>query len=247
MVQIVSSPLPEPQPQRRAAKRTNADLGAVFGSLGEDMLMGDRTARPMGDAGPPAMPSALSAAPGGSGSSGPVKLASPEIAALLDRTAAEYGLDPKAFARIAHIESGGDPRAVTGSYQGLFQLGPSEWSRYGGGGNVFDAQSNARAAAAKMRDESNTFTTRYGRAPSADELYMVHQQGAGGYAAHSANPDAPAWQNMASTGEGRQKGSGWARQAIWGNVPTQYRSQFGNVDNITSRQFMDMWRRKVGM
>jgi hypothetical protein len=156
---------------------------------------------------------------------------------MLERTAAEYGLDPKVFARIAHIESGGDPNAVTGSYQGLFQLR----------GGSFNPEENARAAGAKLSAESRAFAAKYGRSPTPFELYMVLQQGDGGYAAHSANPDAPAWQNMGNTAEGRQKGPGWARQAVWGNVPTQYRARFGNVDNITSRQFLDMWREKFGM
>jgi hypothetical protein len=78
------------------------------------------------------------------------------------------------------------------------------------------------------------------------EQYLVHQQGVGGATAHLSNPDQPAWQSMLSTGEGRQKGEGWARKAIWGNVPDQYKAQFGSVDNITSGQFADMWRDRFG-
>jgi Transglycosylase SLT domain len=158
--------------------------------------------------------------------------------------AAANGIDPDVFARFAHIESGGNPNARTGSYQGLFQLGPDEWRRYGSG-NIYNATDNANAAARKMAAEGAQFQENYGRAPTPTDLYLIHQQGQAGYGAHMANPDAPAWQNMAATGEGLKKGSGWARQAIWGNIPDSYKRQFGNVDNVSSQDFINMWRNKV--
>lgn len=224
MVQVLGTqPRNYALPARKSASAASQPLGDVLASLGPKALG-------MNSAAPPSAPPSVLAQPAAGAPA-------PDTDGLLSRTATEYGLDPKVFARIAQIESGGNPNAATGSYRGLFQLR----------GGSFDPAENARAAAAKLADESRAFATNYGRPPDPTELYMVHQQGAGGYAAHAANPDAPAWQNMGSTAEGRQKGPGWARQAIWGNVPAQYRSQFGNVDNITSRQFMDMWRRKFGM
>ena len=169
------------------------------------------------------------------------------VSDIISQTASQYGIDPNYFARVAHIESSGNPNAVTGSYKGLFQIGPDEWQKYGGGGNVFDPAANARAAAVKMAEERDAFTAKYGRQPTSTEAYMMHQQGFGGLGAHMANPSAPAWQNMASTAEGRAKGPQWARSAIWGNVPTQYRNQYGGVDNITSQQFLDLWRQKLGL
>ncbi len=223
MVQLLSTPPTRPTLPQRAKP---APLGDAFASLGE-RVFGDMTA--------PAQPSAPpAAAPIGASIGVAPSAGAPSD--LLARTAAEYGLDPKTFTRIAQIESGGNPNAVTGSYRGLFQLRDGS----------FDPMENARAAGAKLAEESRAFAAQYGRPPAPYELYMVHQQGAGGYAAHAANPDAPAWQNMGGTAEGRQKGPGWARQAIWGNVPTQFRAQFGDVNNITSRQFLDMWRRKFG-
>jgi hypothetical protein len=50
---------------------------------------------------------------------------------------------------------------------------------------------------------------------------------------------------MASTGEGQQKGPGWAKAAIWGNIPDYLKPQFGNVNNVTSADFINMWRSKV--
>ena len=140
--------------------------------------------------------------------------------------------------RYVHIESGGNPNARTGSYSGLLQMGPDEIRRYGGSG---------LAQGAKMyADRANWFQGQYGRPPSPTELYLINQQGEGGVAKHMANPGAPAWQNMASTAEGQQKGEAWAKRAIWGNVPDDIKKQFpGGVDSLTSQQFMDIWKNKV--
>jgi hypothetical protein len=50
---------------------------------------------------------------------------------------------------------------------------------------------------------------------------------------------------MFKTGEGQQKGAGWAKKAIWGNVPDDMKSQFGSVDNVTSQDFLNLWQHKV--
>lgn len=156
-----------------------------------------------------------------------------------------FGVDPNLLRTFARIESGGRPNARTGSYKGLFQLSNSEFGKYGGG-NIYDPVANSNAAAQKLAGEAQGFKAKYGREPQPSDLYMIHQQGAGGYGAHVANPSAPAWQNMASTAEGRQKGAGWARQAIWGNVPSDVRAQYpGGVDSLTSQQFLDLWAQKV--
>jgi len=155
-----------------------------------------------------------------------------------------YDLDPAVLRRIIAIESGGDPNARTGSYKGLFQLSNDEFNRYGGG-NIYDAQDNTDAALRKLSAERDWFAQNYGRNPSATDLYLMHQQGQGGYAMHLANPDSPAWQNMLATAEGRQKGPNWAKQAIWGNIPDNLKDQYGDVNNVSSQDFMDLWRNKV--
>jgi hypothetical protein len=163
---------------------------------------------------------------------------------LLGQAAASSGIDADYLARVMRIESGGNPNARTGSYRGLFQLSPSEFNKYGGG-NIYNAADNARAFANKQAQENAAFRARYGRDPTPGESYLIHQQGAGGYHAHVSSPNELAWRNMATTAEGQQKGAGWARQAIWGNVPDNLKRQYGSVDNITSQQFMDLWRNKV--
>lgn len=159
--------------------------------------------------------------------------------------AERHGVDPSLLRSFVAIESGGNPSNVTGSYRGLMQLSPQEFARYGGRGDIHDPEANAVAGAAKIAAESAAFQQKYGRTPTAADIYLIHQQGEGGAAAHWANPEAPAWQNMLSTGEGKQKGEGWARQAIWGNLPDAEKRRFGSVDNVTSKDFTDFWNSRV--
>ena len=165
---------------------------------------------------------------------------------VIAATAAQVGVDPERMKVKASIESSGNPRAQTGKYKGLFQLSDAEFVKWGpAGGNIFDAHDNAFAAARKTLAEGASFTKANGRPPTLTEEYMMHQQGVGGAAAHYAHPDAPAWQNMLSTGEGREKGEAWAKKAIWGNVPDKMKARFGSVENISSRDFIHMWDQKV--
>lgn len=164
---------------------------------------------------------------------------------FIDRHAARAGVDPQVMRRIMQIESGGDPRNTTGSYRGLFQMSWPEFKKHGGQGDIYAPEPNVAAAANKIASESRAFKERTGRAPTPTEIYMIHQQGEGGAAAHAANPNAPAWQNMYSTGEGRSKGEGWAKKAIWGNIPDDLKKRFGSVENVTSGDFMALWKAKL--
>jgi hypothetical protein len=164
---------------------------------------------------------------------------------LFDEAAKQHGLEPDWLSTFARIESGYNPRVRTGSYKGLFQLSDGEFGKHGGQGDIYDPRSNTFAAAAKLRRERDAFEAKYGRKPTAADIYLIHQQGEGGAAAHWSNPNLPAWQNMYSTAEGRQKGPGWAKQAIWGNVPDDVKARYGSVDNLTSRDFVDLWTQKV--
>jgi hypothetical protein len=171
---------------------------------------------------------------------------SPQLEGAIQRASVGYSMPQSTLRAFAAIESGGNSRARTGSYYGVYQLSHSEFRKYGGRGYILDPKANTDVAARKLRLESDAFSLRYGRAPTATELYLIHQQGVSGAAMHMPNPDVPAWLNMYLTDEGRRKGPGWARLAIWGNVPADQRAQFpGGVDRITSRQFMDMWATKM--
>jgi hypothetical protein len=173
----------------------------------------------------------------------------PQVAGndAIARAARGEGVSEQTMRVFAKIESGGDPSARTGSYKGLYQLSDSEFAKYGGApGKILDADENSRAAARKLKAEASAFRSKHGRDPTAFDLYLIHQQGEGGAEAHMTNPGRLAWQNMASTKEGRQKGAAWAKKAIWGNIPDDMKDLFpGGVDSVTSEQFMNVWRSKV--
>src|SRR6266699_1330859 len=141
---------------------------------------------------------------------------SPNVSEAITTAATQAGLDPALMLRIATIVSGGNPNAKKGSYQGLCQLSDDEFKKYGGG-DIYNTVDNANAAARKIAAESNRFQAQYGRTPTPTDIYLIHNQGPAGYAAHLANPDSPAWQNMAGTGEGKKKGDDWAHETIAGN------------------------------
>ena len=168
----------------------------------------------------------------------------PDVDKAIDDAVDLHGADRSYLRTVARIESGGDPKKQTGSYKGIFQLSDDEFRRYGGTGDIFDPFENAKAAALKARTEAAAYEKRHGRSPLPDELYLTHQQGEGGLDGHLRNPDAPAWENMYRTAEGRQKGPAWAKQAVWGNIPQEERKRFGSVDNVTSRDFTDVWSRR---
>ena len=171
-----------------------------------------------------------------------------QVEAAIEKAAAKHGVDPLLMKTFAQIESSMKPSQRTGSYKGLFQLSDSEFKKYGGG-NIYNANDNANAAAAKFKAEINQFKSKYGRTPDATDLYMIHQQGQAGYAAHMKNPDRLAWKNVRPYYKSDQV----AKKAIWGNVPSTvkgtqqpfHKGMFGSVEKMTSRDFVEGWRRRI--
>jgi hypothetical protein len=176
----------------------------------------------------------------------PTKLRDRGLQAQIEAEATRQGVPANLAVTIAQIESSGNPGAVTGSYKGLFQLSDAEFAQYGpAGGNIMDPAANTAAGIASLKAKAAQFKADFGRDPTATELYLAHQQGEAGLRAHLANPDAPAWQNMLSTGEGKQKGEAWAKAAIWGNLPQSAKAALGSVENVSSAQFMAAWAQRV--
>lgn len=153
-----------------------------------------------------------------------------------------YGIPMGTLLAFGRIESGLRPRARTGSYKGLFQMSDKEFRKHGGG-NIYDAEDNAEAFARLTLANMAIYRAQTGRNPTGSELYLMHQQGTAGAAAHTRRPSDPAWKNMHSTAEGRRKGPGWAKKAIWGNLPARWKQRFGSVENVTSGDFMEVWGR----
>jgi hypothetical protein len=163
-----------------------------------------------------------------------------DVEDAIEYAAELHGVPVALLRAIAIIESGGVPTAQTGSYSGLFQLSAAEFAKYGSG-NIHDPWDNAMAAAGKIARERNQFELKYGRPAQAIDIYMIHQQGPAGYAAHLANPHGIAWQNISKYYYTEER----AQQAIWGNLPAAAKAQFGSVHSVTSKGFVDWWRARL--
>lgn len=95
--------------------------------------------------------------------------------------------------KVAMIESGGNPKAKNpkSSAKGLYQFVDKTAMQYGLD-DPFDPAKATKAFDALAADNYATLEKKLGRAPTEAELYLAHQQGAGGAAKLLENPDAMA-------------------------------------------------------
>ncbi|UNE54977.1 transglycosylase SLT domain-containing protein [Bartonella machadoae] len=124
------------------------------------------------------------------------------------QAAARYGLPESYLYRVAQIESGGNPNARNprSSAGGLYQFIDSTAKQYGLQ-DRFDPIQAADAMGILTRDNRNHLSRVLGRAPSEAELYLAHQQGAGGAARLLQNPHAQAAQIVGSNAVGLNGGN----------------------------------------
>jgi predicted GIY-YIG superfamily endonuclease len=162
----------------------------------------------------------------------------------VEQAASLYGVDLAMMMSIAKVESDFNPRARTGSYKGLFQLNDYEFEKYGDG-SIWDARDNARAAAHMFLVQAEKFKWALGHYPDYAERYMVHQQGIQGAIEHYTHPERVAWQSMCATDEGMLKGERWCKKCIWGNLRPEWKHAFGNVENISSGDFVRLWTGRI--
>ena len=156
---------------------------------------------------------------------------------IIAEEARKAGIDPSIMLAMAHIETGGsfDERAKNpgSSASGLFQFMKGTRGRYGLDGNtVFDARKNAAAGARMLNENRAFFRKRFGREPSAGELYLMHQQGAGGASALLSNPNALAIDVLTRAHNGNRR---LAAEII--------RKNGGQID-MTAGQFSSRWINK---
>lgn len=182
---------------------------------------------------------------------------SPEVAQAISNASRQFGIPINVMTGYADVESRFNPRSQRPNsvYSGLFQLSPEEFRRGGGTGSIFDPHQNAMAAGRLLAGQRQDLAKQLGREPSWNEVYLSHQQGPGGIAAHVRNPTGLAWQNMASTAEGRKKDARgpvytmpdgskglWSQAAVAGNIPGSPQGQ-PRLDwrTATSADFMQAW------
>jgi len=92
-------------------------------------------------------------------------------------------------ATVRQIESGGNDQAVspTGA-SGRYQFTKGTWDQYGTGSRM-DPNAQEAAMQSLTADDSAKLTKALGRPPTDAELYLAHQQGAGGAIKLLSNPD----------------------------------------------------------
>jgi hypothetical protein len=133
----------------------------------------------------------------------------------------QYGLPAGYLSRTAQIESGGDPNAKNpnSSAGGLFQIIDGTAAQYGVK-NKFDPAEATDGAARIAVDSKRRLAEVLGREPTGGELYLAHQQGAGGAAKLLSDPNALAADIV-------------GRSAIGLNG--------GDPDTMTAGEFANMW------
>jgi hypothetical protein len=159
------------------------------------------------------------------GGAGAAPTAPSDIHGVITSAADQYGISHNYALRVAHIESRFDPNAMhPGSRAtGLFQFIPSTWQSYGQGQSARDPAANADAAMRFTVANRDQLRRSLGREPTEGELYLAHQQGAGGAAKLLASPNARA---VDVVGE----------RAVLAN---------GGTIDMTAGSFAQKWIRKV--
>lgn len=148
-------------------------------------------------------------------------------ALLASASAYTNGLIPvNFFERLLQIESGGNPNAQSrySSAAGPWQFIQSTGKQYGLNTlqDRLDPTKSTAAVARLTMDNYNSLQRALGRAPSQGELYLAHQQGAGGAIALLKNPLAKA-------------------SDIVGNAAVA--NNAGNT-GMSARQFANLWTSK---
>lgn len=117
----------------------------------------------------------------------------PEMRTLFRGLESKYGLPEGYLSGAGGIESHYNPNAHRpgSQFMGMFQLGQGVRNTYGVR-DPYDMVQNADAAAQYARDNAKILTRKLGREPTPGELYIAHQQGAGGASKLLLHPHDPA-------------------------------------------------------
>lgn len=143
------------------------------------------------------------------------------------------GEDADILTTMALIESGGNPQAVnpTSGASGLFQFMPATARDYG----LVDSKNSVestKAARALLQNNRRALSAKLGRPAQDWELYLAHQQGAGGAGALLAEPGRNAVDVLTSVYGGDRK------------LATAVITQNGGSPSMTAGSFANMWRQK---
>lgn len=148
----------------------------------------------------------------------------PDLFQDISDAAKRYGVPEHYLRTMAWIESKGDPTASNpaSSAKGIYQFVDGTAKAYGIAGKQLDQKANVDAGARFALDNIKQLRKILGRDPEPYELYMAHQQGAGGFSAISKNPNSPLSALLS---------------------PDAIRNNLGQP-NMTGAQFKEVWRKK---
>lgn len=154
-----------------------------------------------------------------------------DLQSIIAAAAQARGIDPAHLLRMAQIESGMNPSAIspTGA-EGLFQFTEPTARQYGLV-NEMDPAASSDAAARLWLDNQRALAADIGRQPTPGEVYLAHQQGAGGAGALLSRPNENAIDVL---------------QRVTGDRATAERNLMvnGGDPSMTAQQFSDKWINK---
>ena len=142
---------------------------------------------------------------------------------MIAEVAIANGINPRAFLRMAEIESDFDPDSFhhQSKAAGLFQFIPSTAKQFQLE-NPFDPAASAKAAAKLWNENRKILQAGLGRVPTDGEVYLAHQQGAYGAIRLLLHSD-----QLASSLVGRK--------AVLQN---------GGRETMTAREFAELWTKR---
>lgn len=155
---------------------------------------------------------------------------------MIVREAKAAGVDPKVMLMKVHVETGGsfDPwskNSKTGA-SGLSQIMPKNFSVYGlNSKTALNPLANIRAGIEHHIKDTAYFQSRMGRAPSREESYLLHQQGAAGGIALLLDPN--------------RKAADALKRFYKPGVNTLAITQNGGQAHWSAGQFTAMWKNKA--
>lgn len=179
-----------------------------------------------------------------------------DLSAAIDAAAAKHGEDAAVMRGIVYLESRGDVKAYNADSKaaGPFQFVPGTARDYGLA-NPYDPAQASDAAARLLKDNRAYLKGQLGREPTPGELYLAHQQGAGGAVKLLQNPDKLAvnvvpLQHILKNGGNADMTAGQFAK-LWidkmGGAPTVSRSGAGvrssNPEHPFGRYAVDYWQR----
>ena len=211
-----------------AAEAINA--GARI-STGEDYTFGDALRNVLFGAALGGAVGGVTGGIAGPSAAPPTRLRGP-VADIVREAAEAQGEDAATSLRIVELESGGDVRADNprSSAAGLFQFIDSTWARFGGG-DRFDPRLNATRGVQLLAQNRQALRAALGREPEPWELYLAHQQGAGGASQMLRDPNRPAVDALRAAGV---------------RNPGRALTLNGGRADMTAGEFAGLWRRKFG-